>query len=148
MPASRTPRENRAAAAIEAVREVYADLAARPVERNCIRRTECCQFRHTGYTPWLTDAEALVAAKAYRATGRTRLAAPADGACPMLDGRSGKCLIYADRPFACRTHFCEAAGGPYSRREVLDLIRRLEEISAGLGKDGPRPITTALSAYM
>jgi len=66
----------------------------------------------------------------------------------MLDGRSGKCLIYADRPFACRTHFCEAAGGPYSRREVLDLIRRLEEISAGLGKDGPRPITTALSAYM
>jgi Fe-S-cluster containining protein len=66
----------------------------------------------------------------------------------MLDTRSGRCLIYADRPFGCRTHFCEAAGGPYSRREVLDLIRRLEAISAGLGGDGPRPIVSALEAYM
>jgi Fe-S-cluster containining protein len=66
----------------------------------------------------------------------------------MLDGRSGRCLVYADRPFACRTHFCEAAGGPYSRREVLDLIRRLEAISAALGGEGPRPIGSALNAYM
>jgi Fe-S-cluster containining protein len=148
MPASHSPREERAAAAIAAVREVYADLAARPVQRDCIRRTECCQFRHTGRTPWLTDAEALVAAKAFRATGRTRLAEPPDGACPMLEARSGRCLIYSDRPFGCRTHFCEAAGGPYSRREVLDLIRRLEAISATMGGDGPRPIASALSAYM
>jgi Fe-S-cluster containining protein len=136
MPASR-PRDDRAATAIAAVREVYTDLAARPVERNCIRRTECCQFRHTGYTPWLTDAEALVAVKAFRATGRTRLPEPADGSCPMLDARTGRCLIYADRPFACRTHFCEAAGGPYSRRDVLDLIRRLESISAPLAEMAP-----------
>jgi Fe-S-cluster containining protein len=149
MPASHTPRDERAAAAIAAVREVYAALERRPVQRNCIRRTECCQFRHTGNTPWLTDAEALVAVKAFRATGRTRLPEPADGACPMLEGRSGRCLVYADRPFACRTHFCDAAGGPYSRREVLDLIRRLEAISAGLGGgDRPRPIGSALKAYM
>jgi Fe-S-cluster containining protein len=130
-----------------AVRAVYADLAARPVERNCIRRTECCQFRHTGNTPWLTDAEALLAARAYRAAGRTRLPEPADGSCPMLDMRTGKCVIYADRPFGCRTHFCEAAGGPYSRREVLDLIRRLEAISSTLDDGGPRPIQSALKAY-
>jgi Fe-S-cluster containining protein len=148
MPASRTPRDHRDSAAIDAVREVYAELAGRPIERNCIRRTECCQFRHTGYTPWLTDAEALVAARAFRASGRTRLPAPADGSCPMLDARTGRCVIYADRPFACRTHFCEAAGGPYSRREVIDLIRRLEDASVPLGKDGPRPITSALTAFL
>lgn len=148
MPAPRTPKSDRAATAIASVREVYTDLAARPVERNCIRRTECCQFRHTGITPWLTDAEALLAVKAFRATGRTKLPDPPDGSCPMLDPRSGRCLIYADRPFACRTHFCEAAGGPYSRREVIDLIRRLESISATLGGDGPRPIISALRAHM
>jgi len=148
MPAPRTPRDDRAQTAIPLVKQVYADLAARPVERNCLRRTECCQFRHTGYTPWLTDAEAVLAVKAFRASGRTRLPQPTDGSCPMLEARSGRCLIYADRPFACRTHFCEAAGGPYSRREVLDLIRRLEAISATLGGDGPRPITSALAAWM
>jgi len=89
-----------------------------------------------------------VAVKAYRATGRTRLPEPPDGACPMLDGRSGHCLIYADRPFACRTHFCAAAGGPYARREVLDLIRRLEATSAELGEGAPRPIMAALAAWM
>jgi hypothetical protein len=146
----RHPQKTAAAAdsTIAAVREVYADLAARPVERNCIRRTECCQFRFTGQTPWLTDAEALLAARAFRATGRTRLPDPPDGSCPMLEPKTGRCLIYADRPFACRTHFCEAAGGPYARREVLDLIRRLESISAPLGGDGPRPITSALRHWI
>jgi len=145
MPA--TPRNDKARLAIAAVREVYADLAARPIERNCMRRTECCQFRLTGRTPWLTEAEALLAAKTYRATGRTRLTEPADGSCPMLDGRTGGCLIYADRPFACRTHFCEAAGGTYRRGDVVDLIRRLESISATLGGEGPREIGGALGRY-
>jgi Fe-S-cluster containining protein len=148
MPASKTPSDNREPTAIAAVRQVYADLAARPVERNCTRLTECCQFRHTGYTPWLTDAEALLAARAFRATGRKALPDPPDGSCPMLDARSGRCVIYADRPFACRTHFCEAAGGPYQRREVIDLIRRLEDVSVALNQDGPRPITSALSVFL
>ena len=42
----------------------------------------------------------------------------------------GRCLIYAGRPFGCRTHFCAAAGGPYARREVIDLIHRLEDLDA------------------
>jgi Fe-S-cluster containining protein len=145
MPAPRNPADERAAAAIAAVRQVYADLDARPVERDCIRRTECCQFRLTGRTPWLTAPEALLAARAFRATGRTRLPEPADGSCPMLESRSGRCLIYADRPFACRTHFCDAAGGPYSRKEVVDLIRRLEAIAATLRSEGPKPIQAALA---
>ena len=57
-------------------------------------------------------------------------------------------MIYADRPFGCRTHFCEAAGGPYARREVLDLIRRLEEADRKLGGAGPRKIQAAVAAAL
>ena len=86
------------------------DLAGRPVERDCIRRTECCQFKLTGRTPFLTKGEALTAARAWRATGNRRLPSPPDGACPFLERKSGRCLIYDGRPFGCRTHFCAAAG--------------------------------------
>src|ERR1039458_9444371 len=55
------------------VRAVYQELAKRPVQRNCIARTECCQFQLTGLTPHLTKGEALLAAKAFRSTGRREL---------------------------------------------------------------------------
>ena len=127
------------------VRRIYAELGQRPVERQCVRRTECCQFKLTGLTPYLTKGEALLAAQAWRATGRKRLPNDSDGACPMLERTSGKCLIYADRPFGCRTHFCPAAGGPLARRDVLDLIRRLETIDAQLGGNGPRKLPGAVA---
>jgi uncharacterized protein len=131
--------------ALAEVAAVYAELEQRPVERACVRRTECCHFKITGRTPFLTRGEALYAAKALRATGRIRLPVRSDGACPMLDPQ-GRCLIYAARPFGCRTHFCAAAGGPYSRREVLDLIRRLEDVDAALDGDGARPLQAAIAA--
>ena len=99
--------------------------------------------------PLLTRGEALVALSALRATGRKGLPERADGACPMLAAATGRCLIYADRPFGCRSHFCRAAGGPYERREVLDLIRRLEAVDAALGyHGGSRPLPAALAAEM
>lgn len=127
------------------VRAVYQDLAQRPVPRNCLARAECCQFHLTGLTPHLTKGEALLAARAYRATGRRDFPEVDDGICPLLKRATGKCLIYADRPFGCRTHFCDAAGGPYSRKEVLDLIRRLEDLDVRLNGDGPRKIFAAIS---
>ena len=131
--------------ALRDIRSIYTDLAARPVERACELRAECCHFKLTGLTPQVTSGEALVAAKALRAAGRKQLPERADGACPMLHPHTSRCLIYADRPFGCRTHFCHAAGGPYSRREVLDLIRRLEEVDYRLGKDGPRALPDAVN---
>ena len=131
--------------AVAAVRAIYADLAARPIERNCVRKGECCHFKLTGRTPYLTKGEALVAAQALRATGRKSLPQNPSDACPMLQPESGNCLIYQDRPFGCRTHFCAAAGGPYARREVLDLIRRLEVIDAQLGGNGPRILQNAIA---
>jgi Fe-S-cluster containining protein len=131
--------------ALREVRQIYADLAARPIDRNCVRLKECCHFKLTGRTPYLTKGEALVAAAALRATGRRQLPTNPNGACPLLDAETGDCLIYDSRPFGCRTHFCAAAGGPYSRREVIDLIRRLEAIDDSLGGTGPRILQPAIT---
>ncbi|MGH8047658.1 MAG: YkgJ family cysteine cluster protein [Chthoniobacterales bacterium] len=135
-------------AAIARIRAIYAALAERPIERNCTLRTECCHFKLTGLTPYLTKGEALLAAKAFRATGRKQLPERTDGACPMLHPKTSRCMIYADRPFGCRTHFCAAAGGPYARRDVLDLIHRLEEVDAALGGDGARMLPAAVAAAL
>jgi len=128
---------------LEEVRAVYRELETRPIERACERRTECCHFKLTGRTPQLTRGEALLAARALRASGRKTMAERNDGACPMLR-ENGACLIYQDRPFGCRTHFCAAAGGPYARAEVLDLIRRLEAVDRLLDGSGPRALPVAL----
>ena len=132
-------------AALAEVRQVYVDLAQRPIERNCTRRTECCHFKLTGRTPYLTKGEAIVAARALRATGRKLMPENPDGACPMLQQETGECLIYEDRPFGCRTHFCAAAGGPMVRRDVLDLIRRLEDVDRKLNGNGPRTLQNAVT---
>jgi Fe-S-cluster containining protein len=136
-------REERRTALAE-VRAIYREVDARPAERNCTRLTECCQFRLTGRTPMLTRGEALLAAQAVRAAGRKTLPESREGACPLLR-EDGRCLIYADRPFGCRTHFCTAAGGPYARGEVLDLIRRLEAMDVRLGGSGPRALPAAVA---
>jgi Fe-S-cluster containining protein len=123
---------------------VYEDLARWPVERQCTLRTECCQFRITGRVPHLTKGEALVAVRGLRAAGRKALPERQDGACPLLDPRTNRCLIYQDRPFGCRTHFCAAAGGTYPRKDVIDLIRKLEALDVKLGGNGARELPGAL----
>lgn len=144
----RRPSEQMRSTRMNEVRSIYAELAARPVERQCVLRTECCHFKLTGLTPYLTRGEALLAARAWRATGRKTLPNDVDGACPMLARDTGRCLIYADRPFACRTHFCQAAGGPLARRDVLDLIRRLEIIDVDLSGTGPRKFPAAVASAL
>jgi Fe-S-cluster containining protein len=130
--------------AVARVSAVYEELDKRPVERDCVRRTECCRFRLTGKTPYLTAGEALVLAEALRAAGKGRMMEPADGSCPVLNPKTGGCEAYAARPFSCRTHFCAAAGGPYSRREVVDLIRKLEDVDTALLGNGAQTLPTAL----
>ncbi len=125
------------------VSAVYTELDQRPVERSCTLRTECCRFRLTGEVPYLTKGEAVLLARALRAKGVTRLPQPSDGACPLLEA-SGTCGVYAQRPFGCRTHFCGAAGGPYKRREVVDLIHKLEEVDHALDGCGPQTLPVAL----
>jgi Fe-S-cluster containining protein len=138
-PDARSNRES-----LDAVAAIYRDLDARPADRDCRFRTECCHFRLTGLTPHVTLGEALFAARGVRASGRTRMPDAPDGTCPFLGAKAGRCMIYAHRPFGCRTHFCKAAGGPVARKEILDLIRRLETIDARLGGDGPREFLPAI----
>jgi uncharacterized protein len=142
---SRRFRDAERNAILAEVEAVYSELAAQPIDRQCTLRAECCHFKLTGLTPFLTKGEALLAAKALRASGRKRITDRTDGGCPLLDPKTSRCLIYQARPFGCRTHFCEAAGGPYSRREVLDLIRRLERVDAAAGGDGARPLPEAVA---
>jgi Fe-S-cluster containining protein len=138
-------RDDERNAALAEVQAVYFELAARPIDRRCTLRTECCYFKLTGLTPFLTKGEALLAARALRASGRRKIPDRKDGACPLLDPETSRCLVYQARPFGCRTHFCGAAGGPYSRREVLDLIRRLERVDAEIGGNGSRPLPNAVA---
>jgi Fe-S-cluster containining protein len=141
------PAETLRRESLEEVRAIYRELQSRPLERACTRIGECCHFKLTGRTPQVTRGEALLAAKALRASGRKAMPERNDGACPMLR-ENGLCLIYQDRPFGCRTHFCAAAGGAYSRGEVIDLIRRLEVIDVRLGGTGPRAFPGAIQAEM
>lgn len=131
--------------AIAAVRRVYAAYEASPAPgRSCIGRADCCHFQRTGRTPYLTLGEALVAVKAWRATGRGEIPDPgADGACPFL--ADGRCRIHLDRPFGCRTHFCTAAGGPVPRNEARAWIQQLEAIDQSLGGDGGVNLPSALT---
>ncbi len=132
----------------ENVRAVYRELSSRTVERSCELRTECCRFRITGKTPHLTRGEALVLARGLRAAGRRNQPKRDNGSCPLLSPDTSRCIAYDHRPFGCRTHFCAPAGGPLARRDVIDLIRRLEDIDAHLGGNGPRAIEGALADAM
>lgn len=95
----------------------------------------------------LTKGEAMYAVIGLKASGRKKLPQRDDGACPLL-GRNGMCMIYQHRPFGCRTHFCKNAGGPYPRKEVTDLIQRLDALDEKLKGDGPRPIQSAIAAVL
>lgn len=122
-------------AVLERVRAIYRELESRPITRSCELRTECCRFQVSGRTPYLTKGEAILTAKAWKASGRKAIP-DAGGACPFLSAADGRCLVYQDRPFGCRTHFCAAAGGPFARSEVVDLIWKLESLDAELGGRG------------
>jgi hypothetical protein len=128
---------------------VYAELEGRlaTLERSCQISTRCCRFQLTGEVPVLTLGEALLAARGVRASGRKVLKPHPDGACPLL-GKEGRCTIYAHRPFGCRTHFCQAAGGVTPRKLVADLIQRLEAIDERLGGDGSRDLPEAIAAVL
>jgi Fe-S-cluster containining protein len=131
--------------ALASVREIYAAYeASPPPERSCIGRADCCHFQRTGRTPYLTLGEALVAVRAWRATGRGEIPSlGADGACPFL--AEGRCRIHPDRPFGCRTHFCAAAGGPVARAEARPWIQQLEAIDQSLGGEGGVNLPAALA---
>lgn len=94
----------------------------------------------------VTRGEALYAIRGIRASGRRKLPARGDGGCPLLN-ELGQCSIYHHRPFGCRTHYCQQAGGGYPRNKVIDLIHRLDALDEALGGEGARSLESVLRQW-
>jgi Fe-S-cluster containining protein len=137
------PRRGERAVLTE-TRAVYrlADQAYAPF--SCPASGECCQLSTTKRQPWLWRNEWLLLKERLKADGRPPPPPRADGGCPFLDASGKRCSVYADRPFGCRTFFCQRIRGP-SRQPLEDVIRlskRLEALSLELEPEltAPRPI--------
>lgn len=154
--------EAKALAALEAL---YHEVDAVYAATRCPGSTECCRFARTGREPYVTPLELRLVLRAIRARGGRLPRAPEplhrrlptfteldetfrelddEGPCPLLDP-TGRCGVYAARPFGCRTFFCERARTDrfVPHREMLALLGRLKALSGPLGSEG-RPLTRAL----
>lgn len=162
----------RAAAADEAkrdlasLRSIYAEVDALLQGWTCDASTDCCRFGVTGREPYPTAVELAELERAVRARGGLpkRRSLPTVGArgrgdderrCALLSDE-GRCLVYAARPFGCRTFFCERASGPAGegsrgapKQEIARLSRSIADLSARFepGDPGPRPLSKATAAW-
>lgn len=127
------------ARALQELRVLYRQADAAYAPFSCPASGECCQLARTQRQPWLWYPE-------WRLLTRHHPLPPAraDGGCPYLDATGKRCSVYADRPFGCRTFFCERIQGPARQpAEAVDrLLRRLERVSQTVrpGQTGPRPL--------
>jgi uncharacterized protein len=116
----------------------------------------CCHFAVTGREPYPTAVELAEVRHAMRASGvapRTQRQLPlADQRpCPLLSD-TGRCRVYASRPFGCRTFFCDGTEAPFGMkarlpREALNALgRRIADLSARFSPRDPhpRPLVRAL----
>ena len=136
---------------------IYAQVEARYRDHSCPGSTECCRFAVTGREPYVTSVEALAVARAVARRGGKlsprKRALPlvlgrAERICPLLDA-TGRCSIYADRPFGCRSFWCERTSRdtPVSQAERTQMVRQLQDLSARHQPDGDRgrPLTRVLA---
>jgi hypothetical protein len=118
-------------------------------------RVPCCHFEVTGREPYPTAVELAEVFDAVRGrgararpTGRRLRVVPEHRRCPLL-GDDARCMIYASRPFGCRTFFCDRGDGlPKNARGGLrEVARRIADLSArAFPRDPlPRPLVAALN---
>jgi Fe-S-cluster containining protein len=144
----------------EELRALYQETDALFAGMSCDASTECCRFGITGREPYPTAIEVEELTRAVAASGRkvgsavktssnasrdSRRALPIaeERRCPMLSAE-GRCIVYASRPFGCRTFFCDRAEGQEPRRaQVQELSRKIAALSARFKPEdpGPRPLT-------
>lgn len=142
------------------LRALYARIDRTLEGWTCDASTECCRFGVTGREPYPTAVEIAELDRAVRARGglpKRRLRfGPAvsngkgERPCALL-GDDGRCLVYASRPFGCRTFFCERACGPVGQRAdsglpramIAEVGREIAALSARFAPadPGPRPIS-------
>ncbi len=146
------------------LRALYARIDCELEGWGCDASTDCCRFGVTGREPYPTAVEVAELERAIRARGglpkrRTLPVATSKGRderrCSLL-GDDGRCLVYASRPFGCRTFFCERAQGPVGQRAESDLPRHvIAEVARDIAAlsarfapadPGPRPLTRVARA--
>src|SRR6188768_2750693 len=92
------------------LRALYARIDAALDGWACEGSTDCCRFGVTGREPYPTAVEVAELERAVKARGgikkRRTLPVAGERRCALL-GDDNKCLVYASRPFGCRTFFCE-----------------------------------------
>lgn len=135
---------------------LFAETDALFAGSSCPGSTECCRFGVTGREPYVTSVELAAIARAVARNGgplsprRRALPMTRDAdherMCPLLNA-SGRCSVYASRPFGCRTFFCDRAthAAPPSRAAQKALADRLRALAARheAGGDATRPLSRA-----
>ena len=146
------------------MRQLYQQVDASLGGWSCDASTECCRFGVTGREPYPTAIEQAELEHAVRARGGLpkRRLLPTVGArgedeqrCALLSNE-GRCLVYASRPFGCRTFLCDRAlnlAGERARAlpkgEIARLGRAVADLSARFapGDPGPRPMSKVTAAW-
>jgi uncharacterized protein len=118
----------------------------------------------TGREPYPSAVEIEELERAVRARGGLpkRRALPVVSArgtderrCALLSD-AGKCVVYASRPFGCRTFFCERASGPAGeesravpKAEIARLGRAVADLAARFdpADQGPRPLSNVTAEW-
>lgn len=146
----RDPERERA---LEELRALYARIDAALDGWGCDASTDCCRFGVTGREPYPTAVELAELERAVRARGglpkRRSLPMAEERRCALLSD-DGRCMVYASRPFGCRTFFCARARGPAGeavralpKAEIAAVARAVADLSARFAPadPGPRPLS-------
>jgi uncharacterized protein len=147
------------AEALAELGRIYAEADALFAGWTCGGSTDCCRFGITGREPYPTAVERAMLERAVRARGglpkRRTLPTIGERRCALLSDE-GRCLVYAARPFGCRTFFCERGRSPLGedvrsapRGVVAALGRRIADLSARFAPadPGPRPLSRATATW-
>jgi Fe-S-cluster containining protein len=136
---------------------LYARVDALYADWSCPTSNDCCHFGSTGRQPYVTAIELMAIRSTLAEQGswprepRVLLPLLREGderrRCLLLDPQ-GRCSVYAQRPFGCRTYYCGRAerGARPDVEELAVLLAALQALAARhrMGGDQPRPLTNAL----
>lgn len=148
-----------APAQLAELERIYEAVDALTSGLSCDSSTDCCRFGVTGREPYPTAVELGLLERAVRARGglpRRRVLPTVDERRCTLLSDAGACLVYAARPFGCRTFFCDRARGPAGedvrslpRKEIARLARDVADLSARAcsSDPGPRPLSRAVAGW-
>jgi uncharacterized protein len=139
---------------------LYARVDALYADWRCPSSTECCRFGITGRQPFVTSIEASAIRHALARRGGLLaehkralpilLSGESERVCPLLNEQQ-RCSVYAQRPFGCRTFYCNKATrgvGP-DPDTLRALTEELEELASRhrMGGDAVQPLLRVLADW-